>query len=264
MRDARILMPILAALAAAGCMQHSPDEVAGRGVFTGSVSSSTYVQEAEAPPLQPPSILQYRAKPKPPLQKVARQYPPPPPPRAEAQEIVRPYPAPPPPVVAPVEYAYAPAAVEQPYRLDSGDKLRIVVFGQEGISSSYLVDASGNVNVPLVGSVPARGHTTQQLTHMIADRLKQGYVRDPHVSVEVEAYRPFFILGEVTTPGQYPYVANMTVEKAVAIAGGFSPRAYKYRVEVSRTERSMQVHEDVPLDYPLHPGDTITVKERWF
>ncbi len=153
---------------------------------------------------------------------------------------------------------------ERPYTLDAGDKLRVVVFGQEGISNSYLVDAGGNVSLPLIGSVPARGHTTQQLAHAIAGRLKQGYVRDPHVSVEVEAYRPFFILGEVTTPGQYPYVANMTVEKAVAIAGGFSPRAYKYKVELTHTARGQQVRSEVPLDYPVRPGDTVMVKERWF
>ena len=88
--------------------------------------------------------------------------------------------------------------------------------------------------MPLIGSVEARGLTTDQLSSRIADLLRQGYVRDPHVAVEVEAYRPFFILGEVTQPGQYPYVANMTVETAVAIAGGFTPRGYKKYVVISR------------------------------
>jgi polysaccharide export outer membrane protein len=99
---------------------------------------------------------------------------------------------------------------------------------------------------------------------MIAERLKQGYVRDPHVSVEVEAYRPFFILGEVTNPGQYPYVANMTAETAVAIAGGFAPRAFKRQVELTRNAPDQRLHGDVPLNTPLRPGDTIVVKERWF
>ena len=109
------------------------------------------------------------------------------------------------------------------------------MFGQDGISNSYIVDAGGNVNLPLIGIVPARGFSTQQLAHAISDRLKQGFVREPHVSVEVEAYRPFFILGEVTAPGQYPYVANMTAETAIAIAGGFAPRADKKRVKLTRT-----------------------------
>jgi polysaccharide export outer membrane protein len=140
----------------------------------------------------------------------------------------------------------------------------VVVFGQDGISNTYIVDAGGNVSLPLIGSVAARGLTTQQLSARIAERLKQGYVREPHVTVEVETYRPFFILGEVTTPGQYPYVADMTVEKAIAIAGGFSPRAYKATVELTRSAPGEQMKGDVPLNYPLRPGDTVVVKERWF
>ena len=85
-------------------------------------------------------------------------------------------------------------------------------------------------------------------------------MRDPHVTVEVEAYRPFFILGEVTTPGQYAFVPNMTVETAIAIAGGFAPRADKRIAEVTRQQSKFEV----PLNYPLRPGDTIMVKERWF
>jgi polysaccharide export outer membrane protein len=167
-------------------------------------------------------------------------------------------------VAAPNAYAAAPSNYQPAYTLDSGDKLRIVVFGQDGITNSYTVGADGNVNLPLIGSVPARGFTTQQLSQMISERLKQGYVREPHVSVEVDAYRPFFILGEVTTPGQYPYVANMTAETAVAIAGGFSPRANKRTVELTRNAPGQQMKGDVPLSYPLRPGDTIVVKERWF
>ena len=169
-------------------------------------------------------------------------------------------------VAAPAQsYAYAsPAAGQTAYTLDSGDKLRVVVFGQDGITNSYVVGADGNVNLPLVGSVPARGFTTAQLSQMISERLKQGYVREPHVSVEVEAYRPFFILGEVTTPGQYAYVANMTAETAVAIAGGFSPRADKRKIELTRNAPGQSFKGDVPLNYPIRPGDTVVVKERWF
>jgi len=159
-------------------------------------------------------------------------------------------------------YAYAPA--QPAYTLDSGDKLRVVVFGQDGITGSYMVDAGGNVSLPLVGTIPARGLSTQALAKMIAERLKQGYVREPHVTVEIEAYRPFFILGEVTTPGQYPYVANMTVENAVAIAGGFAARADKRKVEITRNANGQRYTGNVPLNYPLQPGDTVVVKERWF
>lgn len=169
------------------------------------------------------------------------------------------------PQYAAAPYGYASAAShDAPYTLDAGDKLRVIVFGQDGISNTYLVDAGGNVNLPLVGTVPARGATAQQLSQRIAERLKQGYVREPHVTVEVETNRPFFILGEVTNPGQYPYVADMTVEKAIAIAGGFAPRASKSQVELTRGAQGEQIKSDVPLTYPVRPGDTLLVKERWF
>jgi polysaccharide export outer membrane protein len=184
------------------------------------------------------------------------------------------YPAPAAPVASPAPLynssatpvpAPAPAITPQsPYTLDSGDRLRIVVFGQDGLTNSYLVDASGHIAMPLIGSVMAKGETTDQLSARIADKLRDGFIREPHVAVEVEAYRPFFILGEVTAPGQYPYVANMTAETAVAIAGGFAPRAVRQSVVVIRNINGQQVRMTVPLGYPLRPGDTINVQERWF
>jgi Polysaccharide biosynthesis/export protein/SLBB domain len=161
-------------------------------------------------------------------------------------------------------YASVLSASEGPYTLGAGDKLRVVVFGQAGLTSTYIVDASGNVSIPLIGTVAARGRTTQTLSHAITAKLKQGYVRDPHVSVEIETYRPFFILGEVTTPGQYPYVAHMTAETAVAIAGGFAPRAYKDDLVLTRNVAGGPVTMTVPFDTPLRPGDMVKVKERWF
>ena len=160
--------------------------------------------------------------------------------------------------------AYAPVEAHAPYTLDSGDRLRVVVFGQDGLSNSYLVDASGHIAMPLIGSVSARGLTTDELSSRIGEKLRQGFVREPHVAVEVEAYRPFFILGEVTQPGQYPYVADMTIETAVAIAGGFGPRAYRQTVVVTRTVRGQQVRMTVPPGFSLRPGDTVNVQERWF
>lgn len=150
------------------------------------------------------------------------------------------------------------------YGLDSGDKLRVVVFGQDGLSASYAVDTSGSITMPLIGAVPARGRTPAQLQAAIGAKLRQGYVREPHVAVEIEAYRPFFILGEVTLPGQYPYVSNMTVETAVAIAGGYSPRAQKQRIEINRQVNGLTEKQVVSPNYPVRPGDTIKVAERWF
>ncbi len=159
---------------------------------------------------------------------------------------------------------YTYGATQGPYTLDSGDRLRIVVFGQDGLTNAYAVDASGHIAMPLIGSVTARGLTTDQLASTISGKLRDGFIREPHVAVEVEAYRPFFILGEVTQPGQYPYVANMTAETAVAIAGGFGPRASHQSVILSRNYNGQQMQMAVPLNYPLRPGDTISVRERWF
>ena len=164
--------------------------------------------------------------------------------------------------IAPV--AFAPAPPPGPYTLDSGDRLRIVVFGQDGLSNSYIVDASGHIAMPLIGSVMARGASTDELSSRIADRLRQGFIKEPHVAVEVEAYRPFFILGEVGQPGQYPFVSDMTAETAVAIAGGFGARAYRRTVIVTRTINGQPVRLTVPVNFPIRPGDTINVQERWF
>src|SRR5690349_19354935 len=155
-------------------------------------------------------------------------------------------------------------AKELPYTLDTGDKLRVVVFGQDGLSNSYVVDAGGAITMPLIKAVPARGLTTAALARAVGDRLRQGFVREPHVAIEVEAYRPFFILGEVTAPGQYAYVPQMTVEKAVAVAGGFTPRAYRWDIEIERPVAGGVVRQVVPPIERVRPGDTIVVRERWF
>ena len=150
------------------------------------------------------------------------------------------------------------------YRLDSGDRLRVVVFGQEGLSNNYAIDPSGKITMPLIGAVQARGLTTYEVGNSVAIKLQQGYVREPHVAVEVEGYRPFFVLGEVLLPGQFPFVPNLTAEGAVAIAGGFSPRALRGPVEIHRPTAEGTTVGTVPLNFPVRPGDTIVVAERWF
>jgi len=167
-----------------------------------------------------------------------------------------------PPAATPV--AFAATTPDAAYTLDSGDRLRIVVFGQEGLTNSYAVDASGHIAMPLIGSVSAHGVTTDELSSRIADKLRQGFIREPHVAVEIESYRPFFILGEVTQPGQYPYSPNMTVETAIAIAGGFGPRGYRKAVTVSRNYGGQVYRFQTPITAPVRPGDTIQVQERWF
>ncbi|MBR1205224.1 MULTISPECIES: polysaccharide biosynthesis/export family protein [unclassified Bradyrhizobium] len=171
------------------------------------------------------------------------------------------------PGAAPVVYAAAPggpAGYDNSYHLGPGDKLRVVVYGQEGLTNSYAIDAAGSITMPLIGSVPARGRTPAGLAGEISARLRNGFIRDPSVAVEIESYRPFFILGEVQAPGQYPYVPNMTVESAVAIAGGFSPRAKRDQVTLTHTDASGSGRFVVPLGTPMSPGDTVFVGERWF
>jgi polysaccharide export outer membrane protein len=165
-----------------------------------------------------------------------------------------------------VAYAAAPAPVryDAAYRLDAGDRLRVVVYGQEGLTNTYAIGAEGSITMPLIGSVPARGRTPAGLAAEITGTLRRGYIRDPSVAVEIEAYRPFFILGEVAAPGQYPYVPSMTVESAVAIAGGFSPRALRDRVTLTHSDSAGPSRLVVPLGTALGPGDTVVVGERWF
>ena len=171
------------------------------------------------------------------------------------------------PVAVPVVYA-APAPMpvpyDAPYHLDAGDRLRVVVYGQEGLTNTYSISAGGTITMPLIGSVPARGRTPSGLAADIAARLRNGFIREPSVAVEIEAYRPFFILGEVQAPGQYPYVPNMTAESAVAIAGGFSPRAKRDRVTLTHTDASGTSRVIVPPGTPIGPGDTVLIGERWF
>jgi polysaccharide export outer membrane protein len=164
----------------------------------------------------------------------------------------------------PAGYTAAPAAYDTSYKLDAGDKLRVVVYGQEGLTNTYAIDAGGSITMPLIGAVPARGRTPAGLASEITAKLRHGYIRDPSVAVEIESYRPFFILGEVAAPGQYPYVPNMSVESAVAIAGGFSPRARRDAVTLTHTDASGPMRVVVPLGTAVGPGDTVLVGERWF
>jgi polysaccharide export outer membrane protein len=166
---------------------------------------------------------------------------------------------------APAVYAAPiPVAYDAAYRLDAGDRLRIVIYGQEGLTNTYAIDAGGSITMPLIGAVRARGLTPAGLASEITGKLRNGYIREPSVAVEIEAYRPFFILGEVAAPGQYPYVPNMSVESAVAIAGGFSPRAKRDRVTLTHTDAGGSIRAVVPLGTPISPGDTVLVGERWF
>lgn len=156
------------------------------------------------------------------------------------------------------------ADTDGPYLLDSGDRLRIFVYGQPNLSRTYIVDHAGQISVPLIGAVYARGLTTNGLSRVIRDRLGVDYVRDPQVTVDILQHRPFFILGEVKNAGQYPYVSGMTVETAIAIAGGYSERASTRRFKITRRIDGYVETIEAPSDYVVKPGDTVFVYERFF
>lgn len=150
------------------------------------------------------------------------------------------------------------------YRLGSGDNLRVIVFGQDQLSGQFAVDGSGRIAMPLVGEVMARGLTPRELEASLSKRLAEGYIRDPKVSVEVLNFRPFYIIGEVNKPGQYPYASGMTALSAVAAAGGFTYRGRQDYVLITRTIDGRKVERSAPPETPILPDDVIRVPERFF
>lgn len=165
-------------------------------------------------------------------------------------------------------YRPAPAAfheaLNQPYMLGSGDRLRITVFEQAALSNTYSVDQSGYIAFPLIGSVPARGKTAKELEAVIAAKLRSGFIRNPDVSVEIDRYRPVFIMGEVGGAGQYSYVPGMTAQTAIAASGGFTPRANQETIDITRQINGKVFTGRVLITDPILPGDTIYVRERLF
>ena len=167
--------------------------------------------------------------------------------------------------VSPVSEAATPEA-DAPYQLGPGDKLRIIVFGEQTLTGEYSVTSAGQISFPLIGNVPASGITVEQLQDVLRTKLASGYLNDPRVSAEIISYRPYFILGEVAKPGQYDYSVGLTMEQAVAAAGGFTYRANSRRVYLKRaletTERLVDLKATPWLR--VRPGDTIRVAERFF
>jgi polysaccharide export outer membrane protein len=156
------------------------------------------------------------------------------------------------------------ADTDPPYLLDSGDRLRIFVYGQPNLSRLYTVDHAGTISVPLIGTVKARGLKTVELEARLRGRLGTRYVKDPQVTVDIAQTRPFYILGEVRNAGQFPYVSGMTVQSAIATAGGYSERANERKVHITRRINGYVERMTVPPDYVVQPGDTIHVPERYF
>ena len=153
---------------------------------------------------------------------------------------------------------------EAAYRLGAGDKLRITVYNEETLSGEYEVDGSGVLALKLIGTVEAGGKTVPEVTEAIQTKLKDGYLLNPSVAIEVLNYRPFYVLGEVKEPGKYAYVSGMTVLNAVALAGGYTYRARKSRVLVIRANDPEKKEEVADQNAVIMPGDIIRVPERFF
>lgn len=150
------------------------------------------------------------------------------------------------------------------YTLGNGDALRITIYGQEDLSGSFEVDGAGNISMPLIGQVVAQGLTTPELESRIVELLDGDYILNPRVSVEVTNYRPFYILGEVNRPGEYPYSSGISVLNAVAAAGGFTYRANKRVVYIKSVDSTAEQAFELTTGTVVKPGDTLRIGERIF
>jgi protein involved in polysaccharide export with SLBB domain len=154
--------------------------------------------------------------------------------------------------------------VNSGYLLGPGDKIRVSVYGEEDLSGEYQIDSSGMVRLPLIGTLRAAGFTSPGLENAIAGSLAQGYLKSPKVNVEVSAYRPFYIIGAVTRPGEYPYVANMSALNAVAFGGGFTDQARQSTVFIRHEGSTNELEMPASQVTMVYPGDVIRVKNTVF
>jgi protein involved in polysaccharide export with SLBB domain len=150
------------------------------------------------------------------------------------------------------------------YQLGPGDKVRVLVYNEADLSGEFVVDSSGSVNLPLIGAVPALGSTVRAFQDSVVARLRDGYLKDPKVSVEVLNYRPFFITGEVNKGGEFPYKAGLTVQDAVGVAGGYTYRANTKTAYIRRAGQDREQQVKLGQRVPINPGDSIRIPERFF
>jgi len=148
--------------------------------------------------------------------------------------------------------------------LASGDKLKVTVFGEDSLTGEYTVDVNGNLSMPLAGTVQAAGLTKVELERRLAAKLSGGYLKNPRVTVEVTTFRPFYILGEVEKPGEYPYRPRLNIMSAIAVAGGNTYRASRSKVYIQRNGAGS--FQEVPFGpgIQVYPGDIVKVPERYF
>lgn len=151
------------------------------------------------------------------------------------------------------------------YRLGAGDRIRVVVLSDTEFSADYEVNSSGSISARMLGSLDVTGKTTQELEQILRDRYNSaGYLRSPRLGVELISTRPFYVVGEIARPGNFPHVACLRVLQAIAIAGGFTRRASRAKITIRRFFSNFAEEEYVTEDTLVEPGDVIRVQERWF
>ena len=151
------------------------------------------------------------------------------------------------------------------YRLGPNDVVDVTVFNEPDLSGDFKIDGSGSIAMPLVGSVQIGGLSLRQAEKAVAEKFRDGFLKDPSVSIEVKEHRPFYILGEVRRPGSYNYVVGMNGLKAIALSGGFTYRANRKVIQILRNGSPPgEKPHDEAVESAIRPGDIILVKERFF
>lgn len=172
------------------------------------------------------------------------------------------------PVVAPgsdsTETQAEPIVSADTYRLGQGDAIAIQVFDEPDLTLDTVVGASGSINYSYLGDIKVAGKSPVELEKHIAGLLQNGYLVNPSVNVRVTQYRPFYINGEVRSPGSYSYQPGLTLERAIALAGGLTDRASTRKIFVNKADSDNSDEIRVPLNFRVQPGDTITIKEGFF
>lgn len=156
------------------------------------------------------------------------------------------------------------SAPKTEYRLGTGDHIRLIVFGHENLSGEFTVGTAGTISFPLILETQVSGLSIEELEQTITDKLSPDYLIEPRVSIEVLEYRDIYILGEVRTPGKYAYIPDLTVQKAAAIAGGYTYRAKEDSAELTRQNDGNIQTQTVSHKAIILPGDTVVIKRKWF
>ncbi len=154
-------------------------------------------------------------------------------------------------------------AAENTYKLGTGDRIKITVYGEKDLTMETTLNDDGVINYPFLGEIAVEGMTVKQLENKIYKNLKGDYLVNPNVHVSIETYRPFFINGQVKKPGGYPYQPGLTLRRAISLAGGYTERASKkntFIVHQNKPETRIRARQSMRIQ----PGDTITVEESFF